>query len=95
MEQQLQLIQNIRENTQVDVHQELQHHRTEILQDVQFQLNLLAETFKQNRIAHLRQQEVQRPPWEWLPYQRCTHSHQQYWNRRTCQDQFWCNIREH
>ena len=66
----------------------------EILQDVQFQLNLLAETFKQNCIMHLRHQEVQCPLWQWLPYQRRTQLYQQYWNRLTHQDQFWCNVRE-
>ena len=95
VDQQTQLIQNIRESIQSDVHQELQKYQTDILQDVHFQLNLLAETFEQNRIVHLGQQEVQQPPWEWLPYQCRTRSHQQYWNRRTRQDQFWRNIREH
>ena len=39
-------------------------------------------------------QEAQLPPWERLPYQWRACSHQQYWNRRTQQDQFWPNIRE-
>ena len=59
VDQQTQLIQKTRENIQADVHQELQYHRTEILQDVQFQLNLLAETFEQNHIVHLQHQEAQ------------------------------------
>ena len=67
VEQQTQLIHNIRKQTQADVCQELQQHRTEILQDVQFQLNLLAETYEQNHIIHLRHQEAKCPPWEWLP----------------------------
>ena len=45
VEQQTQLIQNIRENTHKDIHQELQGHRADILQDAQFQLNLLAKNF--------------------------------------------------
>ena len=98
IDQQSQVICDICENTQADVHQELQCHRADILQDVQFQLNLLAETFEQNCTIHACQQEAewqaQRPPWELLPYQRRTWSCQQYWNRRTRQDQFWHNIRE-
>ena len=78
--------------------QELQCQHAEILQDVQFQLNLLVETFEQNCIIHIHQQEAeqqaQHPPWELLPYQRRTQSHKQYWNRRTRQDQFWHNTRE-
>ena len=59
VDQQTQLIQTIHESIQSDVCQELQKYRTDILQDVQFQLNLLAETFEQSRIIHLRQQEAQ------------------------------------
>ena len=59
VDQQLQVIQNIRENTQTDVCQELQHQCAHILQDVQFQLNLLVETFEQNHIIHIHQQEVE------------------------------------
>ena len=98
VDQQSQVIRDICKNTQAEVYQELQCQCADILQDVQFQLNLLAETFEQNRIIHTCQQEVewqaQCPLWELLPYQRCTWSHQQYWNRRTRQDQFWHNIRE-
>ena len=98
IDQQSQVICEIRENTQADMHQELQRQCADILQDVQFQLNLLAETFEQNCIIHACQQEVdwqaQCPLWELLPCQRCMQSHQQYWNRRTRQDQFWHNIRE-
>ena len=43
IEQQTQLIHNIQEQTQPDVCQELQCHRVEVLQDIQFQLNLLAK----------------------------------------------------
>ena len=98
IDQQSQVIRDIHENTQADVCQELQCQHADILQDMQFQLNLLAETFEQNCIIHTNQQEAEQqaqcPPWELLPYQRCMRSHQQYWNRRTRQDQFWCNIRE-
>ena len=94
IDQQIQLLQNLHDSIQLDIHQELQKYHTDILQDVQLQLNLLAETFEQNRIVQLRHQEAQQPPWEWLPYQCCTRSHQQYWNRRTRQDHFWHNIRE-
>ena len=98
VEKQSQAICNISENTQADMHQELQCQCVEILQDVQFQLNLLAETFEQNCIIHICQQEAEQqaqcPPWELLPYQRHTRSHQQYWNRWMRQDQFWLNIRE-
>ena len=92
--QQSQVIHDICENTQADICQELQRLRADILQDVQFQLNLLAETFEQNRILHACQQEAHCPPWELLPYQCHTRSRQQYWNSRMRQDQFWCNIRE-
>ena len=96
--QQSQQIRDIRKNTQADVCQELQRQCADILQDVQFQLILLAETFEQNCIIHACQQEAewqaQCPPWELLPYQRRMQSHQQYWNRRTRQDQFWHNIRD-
>ena len=76
----------IRKNTQEDVCQELQRLCADILQDVQFQLNLLAETFEQNHILHACQQEVHHPPWELLPFQHHTRSCQQYWNRRMRQD---------
>ena len=96
--QQSQVICDICENTQANVCQELQCHCADILQDMQFQLNLLAKTFKQNCIIHACQQEAewqaQHPPWKLLPYQRRTRSRQQYWNRRTRQGQFWHNIRE-
>ena len=52
IDQQSQVICEIQENTQADVHQELQRQCADILQDVQFQLNLLAETFEQNCIIH-------------------------------------------
>ena len=69
VDQQSQIFCDICENTQADVHQELQRLWADILQDVQFQLNLLAETFEQNRILHTRQQEAHHPLWELLPYQ--------------------------
>ena len=98
VDQQSQVIQNICENTQADICQELQCQCADFLQDVQFQLNLLVETFKQNHTIHIHQQEAewqaQCPLWELLPYQQCMQSHQQYWNRQTRQDQFWCNIKE-
>ena len=59
VEKQSQVICNIRENTQADVCHELQCQWAEILQDVQFQLNLLAETFEQNCIIHICQQEAE------------------------------------
>ena len=74
--------------------QELQKYPTNFLQDIQFQLNLLAETFKQNQLVHLRHQEAQPPPWEWLPYQCRTRSWQQHWNLHIRQDQFWHHVRE-
>ena len=94
VDQQSQVIRDIHENTQADIHQELQRLHANILQDVQFQLNLQAETFEQNHILHTCQQEAHHPLWELLLYQHHTQYHQQYWNRRTRQDQFWCNIRE-
>ena len=59
IDQQTQQLQTHHDTIQQDLHQELQKHRTNILQDVQFQLNLLAETFEQNWIVHLRHQEAQ------------------------------------
>ena len=59
IDQQTQLLQNLCDSIQQDIHQELQKYRTNILQDVQFQLNLLAETFEQNRLVQLRHQEAQ------------------------------------
>ena len=59
IDQQTQLLQNLRDSIQQDICQELQKYRTDVLQDVQFQLNLLAETFEQNRLVHLRHQEAQ------------------------------------
>ena len=59
VEKQSQVICNIRENTQADVCHELQCQWAEILQDLQFQLNLLAETFEQNCIIHICQQEAE------------------------------------
>ena len=67
--QQSQVICDIHENTQADICQELQRLCADILQDVQFQLNLLVETFEQNCILHARQQEAHCPLWELLPYQ--------------------------
>ena len=52
VDKQSQTICNIHETIQADVCQELHRQCTDILQDVQFQLNLLAETFEQNRIIH-------------------------------------------
>ena len=69
VDQQSQVIRDICKNTQADIHQELQRLRADILQDVQFQLHLLAETFEQNRLLHACQQEAHHPPWELLPYQ--------------------------
>ena len=89
-----QLIQGLWEATHADVRQQLDKHRTDIICDVQFQLNLLAETFEQNCILHQQHQEAQQPPWEWFPYQCRTRSRQQYWNRRVRQDQFWCDVRD-
>ena len=89
-----QLTQGLHEATRADVRQQLDKHRTDIFCKVQFQLNLLAETFEQNRILHQHHQEAQRPPWEWLPYQRRTRSRQQYWNRRVRQDQVWRAVRD-
>ena len=62
IDQQTQLLQTLRDSIQQDLHQELQKYHTNVLQDVQFQLNLLAETFEQNRLVHLWHQEAQRPP---------------------------------
>ena len=59
IDQQTQLLQNLHDSIQQDLRQELQKYCTNILQDVQFQLNLLAETFEQNRLAQLRHQEAQ------------------------------------
>ena len=56
---QSQTICNIRETIQADVCQELQCQCTDILQDVQFQLNLLVESFEQNCIIHRCQQEAE------------------------------------
>ena len=80
IDQQAQLLQTLCDSVQRDLHQELQKYHTNVLQDVQFQLNLLAKTFEQNRLVHLWHQEAQQPPWEWLPYQCRTRSHQQHWN---------------
>ena len=94
VDQQTQQLQRYLDSTQHDLQQELQKHRTNVLQDVQFQLSLLAETFEQNRIVHLQHQEAQRPPWEWLPYQHHTRSRQQHWNCCIQQEQFWHRVRE-
>ena len=59
VDKQSQAICNIRENTQTNVCQELQCQRTDILQDMQFQLNLLVETFEKHRIIHICQQEAE------------------------------------
>ena len=59
IDQQTQLLQNLHDSIQQDLRKELQKYRTDILQDVQFQLNLLAETFEQNRLTQLRHQEAQ------------------------------------
>ena len=59
VDKQSQTICNIRETIQADTCQELQHQHTDILQDVQFQLTLLAETFEQNCIIHRCQQEAE------------------------------------
>ena len=48
IDQQTQQLQTHRDSIQQDLHQELQKYCTNALQDVQFQLNLLAETFEQN-----------------------------------------------
>ena len=94
IDQQTQQLQTHRDSIQQDLCQELQKYCTNVLQDVQFQLNLLAETFEQNRLVHLRHQEAQQPPWEWLPYQCRTRSRQQHWNHCIRQDQFWHHVRE-
>ena len=59
IDQQTQQLQTHRDSIQQDLHQELQKYCTNVLQDVQFQLNLLAETFEQNRLVHLQNQEAQ------------------------------------
>ena len=59
IDQQTQLLQILCDSIQQDTCQELQKYHTNVLQDVQFQLNLLAETFEQNRLVHLRHQEAQ------------------------------------
>ena len=59
IDQQTQQLQTHCDSIQQDLRQELQKHRTNVLQDVQFHLNLLAETFEQNRLVHLRHQEAQ------------------------------------
>ena len=59
IDQQAQLLQNLRDSIQQALCQELQIYCTDILQDVQFQLNLLAEIFEQNRLIQLRHQEAQ------------------------------------
>ena len=59
IDQQTQLLQNLCDSIQQDICQELQKYCTDVLQDVQFQLNLLAETFEQNKLVHLRHQEAQ------------------------------------
>ena len=63
-DQQTKQLQTNCDSIQQDLRQELQKYRTNVLQDIQFQLHLLAETFEQNRLVHLQHQEAQRPPWE-------------------------------
>ena len=59
IDQQTQLLQSLCNSIQRNLLQELQKYHTNVLQDVQFQLNLLAETFEQNRLVHLQHQEAQ------------------------------------
>ena len=59
VDKQSQTICHTHEAIQANVCQELQCQCTDILQDVQFQLNLLVEIFEQNRIIHKCQQEAE------------------------------------
>ena len=93
-EQQKQELQDLQKNNHDHFYQELQHVQISLIQDIQFQFNLLAEMIEHNRIAHHQNQEACRPLWERLPYQRRTRLCQQYWQQRTRQDQFWRTVRE-
>ena len=79
IEQQCQDLQELQKANHEHLYQELQCLRISLIQDIQFQLNLLAEAIEQNRISHQESQEACRPPWECLPYQHRTRSCQQYW----------------
>ena len=94
IDQQRQDLQELQKANHEHSYQELQHLRISLMQDIQFQLKLLAEAVEQNRISHQEQQEACRPPWECLPYQHHTRSHQQYWQQCMHQDQFWRSVRE-
>ena len=55
VKQQHQDLQEIWKKTHEDLYQELQRLQITLIQDIQFQLNLLVETVEQNRIVHLCQ----------------------------------------
>ena len=83
IEQQQQDLQDLQKANHEHWYQELQRLCISLIQDIQFQLNLLAEAVEQNHISHLESQEACRPPWERLPYQCHTRSRQQYWQQHT------------
>ena len=64
IKQQRQDLQELQKANHEHLYQKLQLLCISLIQDIQFQLGLLAETVEQNCISHQERQEACRPPWE-------------------------------